>query len=67
MAEKMLDRGGAKIGPPKWGGGNEGVKGSIPHFININIESSLFFFFKGGEDFLILLEGEVLYSLNGFY
>lgn len=51
------------------GGGNEGVKGSIPHFININIESTLFSFLRGGggADFLILLEGEVLYSLNGFY
>lgn len=34
-----------------------------PHFININIESSL----SKWVDSLILLEGEVLYSLNGFY
>lgn len=34
-----------------------------PHFININIESSL----SKWLDSLILLEGEVLYSLNGFY
>lgn len=34
-----------------------------PHFININTESSL----SKWLDSLILLEGEVLYSLNGFY
>lgn len=35
----------------------------VPHFININTESSL----SKWVDSLILLEGEVLYSLNGFY
>lgn len=43
----------------------EFVRGGLldPHFININIESSL----SKWVDSLILLEGEVLYSLNGFY
>lgn len=38
----MLDRAGQSVGPLNGGGGNEGVKGSIPHFININIESFFF-------------------------
>lgn len=35
----------------------------VPHFININTKSSC----SKWVDSLILLEGEVLYSLNGFY
>lgn len=47
-----------------WGVWERGGGGPLdPHFININIESSL----SKWVDSLILLEGEVLYSLNGFY
>lgn len=45
-----------------WGIGG-GVRPLVPHFININTES----FLSKWIDSLILLEGEVLYSLNGFY
>lgn len=56
-----LVRLGLDMGWAVWRGGEGALLD--PHFININIESSL----SKWVDSLILLEGEVLYSLNGFY